>query len=424
MIKNFRISFCLVFILFSLCFAARPAAAYSMLTHQAVIDAVWQKDLQPLLLHRFANATKDDLRKAHAYAYGGSIIQDMGYYPFGSTFFTDLTHYVRSGDFVEHLLRDAHTLNEYAFALGALAHFNADVYGHPTGTNRAVPLVYPEVEAKYGPVVTYADDAISHIKTEFGFDVLEVARGNYPPEAYHDFIGFEVAQEVLEQAFVETYGLELKDVFVSLPLAIRTYRYTIRGIFPELTKAAWQAKKKEIQAAKPGTTRRQFIYRMRRASFQEQWGNDYEQPRLFARVLAWGIKLLPKLGPLRPLAFVPPTPQAEEVYFQSFNLTVTHYSAFLRQMQQQENVPQLQNLELDTGKPTKPGTYKLADKTYAKLLDKLSKDDFKKLTPALRSNLNQFYSHVQAPEQIAEDQDEWKQAQQALEKLQTVTLQE
>ena len=60
----------------------------------------------------------------------GCIIQDMGYYPFGSKFFSDLVHYVRTGDFVANLIGEAQNLDEYAFALGALAHYAADTQGH------------------------------------------------------------------------------------------------------------------------------------------------------------------------------------------------------------------------------------------------------------------------------------------------------
>ena len=186
-----------------------PVSAYSVLTHEAIIDSSWPKDLRPLLLKRFPNATDDQLREAHAYAYGGAIIQDMGYYPFGSKLFSDLVHYTRSGDFVIALVKDAQeedpkdpqALNDYAFALGALAHYAADNQGHPVAVNRTVPLVYPKLKAKFGPEITYEDNPSAHLKTEFGFDVIEVARGQYANDAYHDFIGFKVAKPLLERAF-------------------------------------------------------------------------------------------------------------------------------------------------------------------------------------------------------------------------------
>ena len=116
---------------------------YSVLTHEAIIDAAWDDSIKPILLKRFPRATVEQLREAHAHAYGGAIIQDMGYYPFGSKFYTDLVHYVRSGDFIEALLGEARDLDEYAFALGALAHYAADNTGHPVAVNPAVPILFP-----------------------------------------------------------------------------------------------------------------------------------------------------------------------------------------------------------------------------------------------------------------------------------------
>ena len=127
-----------------------PAAAYSVLTHQAIIDTTWDRYLAPQLQHHYPGGTADEMNQAKSYAYGGAILQDMGYYPLGSTLFTNLTHYVRAGDFVRNLLRQARNRNEYAFALGALAHYAADNTGHPMGTNRIIPTVYPDLQASSG----------------------------------------------------------------------------------------------------------------------------------------------------------------------------------------------------------------------------------------------------------------------------------
>ena len=413
--------FSLTLILLALVLTPFSSFAYSVLTHQAIVDAAWEKNLKPVLLKHYPDATEEQLRKAHAHAYGGSIIQDMGYFPFGNPFFTDLVHYVRTGDFVENLITSSKTLDELAFSLGALAHYNADIYGHPIGTNRAVPIVYPKVKAKYGNTVTYADDPVSHIKTEFGFDVLQVARGNYAPENYRDFIGFEVAPEVLERAFLETYGIELKDVFVSLPLAIGTYRYTIRGLIPELTKAAWHAKKDEIMAANPDATHRKFVYRMRMARYHEQWGNCYDRPNLFTRFTASIIRVLPKIGPLKPLALVPPPPEAEKYFMESFNKTVDAYSVKLKQLESNPK-PNLRNLQLDTGKPIAIGDYKLADETYEKLLLKNSDKDFKHMSTDLRENVIAFYKNEAKAREKAEDPKQWEKISEALVKLKALQL--
>ena len=169
-----------------LLFPVPAAYSYSVLTHEAIIDSTWDSAIRPLLLKRFPAATADELTQAHAYAYGGCIIQDLGYYPFGSKLFSDLTHYVRSGDFILNLIRDSQDLNEYAFALGALSHYAADNHGHPMAVNRAVPLFYPKLGLKFGKLVTYADDPFSHSKTEFAFDVFQAAKGRYASAAYKE----------------------------------------------------------------------------------------------------------------------------------------------------------------------------------------------------------------------------------------------
>src|SRR5690242_7548610 len=214
-------------------FACAPtASSYSVLTHEAIIDAAWDNSIRVLLLQRFPNATPEELTAAHAYAYGGSIIQDLGYYPFSSKFFSDLTHYTRSGDFILSLIRNSQDLNEYAFSLGALAHYAADNNGHRIATNLAVPLLYPKLRLKFGSVITYADDPFSHLKTEFGFDVFQTAKGRYAPDAYKGFIGFEVSKPVLERAFEETYGMKIELVFANFDLAIGSYRRTVSSILP------------------------------------------------------------------------------------------------------------------------------------------------------------------------------------------------
>ncbi len=193
----------------------REAGAYSVLAHEANIDALWETSLRPLLARRFPRATREEVTQARAYAYGGAVIQDLGYYPFGSHFFSNLVHYVRSGDFVEALIREAQDINEYAFALGALAHYASDNVGHPEAVNRAVALMYPKLRAKHGNSVTYADSPSSHVIVEFSFDVVQAASGGYVSEMYQSFIGFQVAKPVLERAFLATYGIEMNDVFLT-----------------------------------------------------------------------------------------------------------------------------------------------------------------------------------------------------------------
>src|SRR6202049_4560873 len=286
--------------------AVRTCIAYSVLTHEEVVDLVWKDNLIPLLKQRFPAATDDDLKKAHAFAYGGSLVQDMGYYPFGNKYFSDLTHYVRSGDFVVNLLKEASDINEYAFALGALAHYSADNLGHPT-VNKAVALEFPKLRKKYGDAVTYADDPKAHIRTEFGFDVTQVAKNRYTSDRYHDFIGFEVSKPVLERAFQDTYGVQLTDVIPNEDVAIGTFRRAIGGVIPEMTRVALVAYKKELVSETPNFNSRKFRYYLSRANYQKEWGKGYRRPGIGTRILAFFLRFVPKVGPFKALAFKIPT---------------------------------------------------------------------------------------------------------------------
>jgi zinc dependent phospholipase C len=365
--------------------------AYSVLAHEAIIDTVWKDSMQPLLLQKFPQATEENLKMARAYTYGGSIIQDMGYYPFGSHFYTDLVHYVRSGDFVAAMLRNAQTLNEYAFALGALAHYAADTNGHSIGINRAVPLLYPKLKRKFGDEVTFSDDSGSHLKTEFGFDVLQVATGRYLSDQYHDFIGFEVSQPLLERAFREIYGLELKDVSGSLDLAISTYRKAVSDVIPKMTNVAWVMKKDEIEKSQPGITQQKFRYTLLRADYEKSWGKDYRRPGSGSRFLAFIIRIVPKIGPLKSLSFRTPTPETEKLFLASFDATVETYRKLLAEEKQRQVT--LNDVNLDVGRPTAAGQYKLADETYAKLVGELAEHRFAGVPGQLKDDILNFYKN-------------------------------
>jgi hypothetical protein len=375
-------------------FALQPAAAYSVLTHEAIIDSAWPNEIKPLLLKRFPSTTEEQLRDAHAYAYGGAIVQDMGYYPFGSKFFSDLLHYVRSGEFIAALLRESQDVNDYAFALGALAHYASDNEGHPVAVNRAVPMLYPKLRAKYGPEVTYEDDPGAHLKTEFAFDVVSVAQGQYASQTYHDFIGFQVAKPLLERAFQDTYSLEMAKLFRDEDLALGTYRFAVSELIPELTKTAWTSKKKEIQQLQAGMTRRKFVYRLSRASYHKEWDRKYERPGPGARFLAWLFRILPKVGPLRALAFKVPTPEAEKLFLTSFADTSRMYRGLIDEVN--ENRLRLENENFDIGRPTRRGAYRKADETYDKLLEQFA-DSPDRVSAELQVDILRFYGESDAP---------------------------
>jgi Zinc dependent phospholipase C len=394
---------------------APGAFAYSVLTHEAIIDSAWDQNLKPLLLERYPNAGADDLRMAHAYAYGGAIIQDMGYYPFGSKFFSDLVHYVRSGDFVVTMIRDAQDLDEYAFALGSLAHYAADNEGHRIAVNPAVAMEYPKLREKFGPEVTYEDNPSAHLKVEFGFDVLQVARGHYGSQEYHDFIGFQVSKPLLERAFRDTYGIELTDVFGDLDLALGTYRHTVSGVIPEMTKVAWDLKKNDLVRERPGLTRRRFLYNISRASYEKEWDRHYERPGVGARILAFFFRILPKVGPLRALAFKPPTTQTVTLFEQSFNATLAVYRELLARAGQGKL--EIENRDFDTGAPTRPGDYKLADDAYSKLAIKLAAKDTAQLDPKIVANVLGYFRDLDQPYATKRNHKQWDQTVAAVGKL-------
>ena len=366
----------------------RPAQAYSVLAHEAMIDALWDQQIAPLLRARYRGTTPEQLVRARAFAYGGSVIQDLGYYPFGSHLFTNLVHYVRSGDFVAALVRDAHDVDELAFALGALAHYCADNDGHPLAVNRSVPLLYPKLRAKYGDMVTYAEDPKRHIMVEFAFDVVQAAGGAYLPDAYRSFVGFEVAKPLLERAFNDTYALELGDLFISVDLAIGTYRHAIAQTIPEMTRVAWEDKQDEIQRVLPHVQRNAFVYTFTREKYEQAFGTEYRRPGPLARTLAFLFKVLPKIGPMRPLAFKAPTPEAERLFADSFRAARTRFARLLTDAR--DGRVRLDNTDFDTGRPARWGEYSLADDTYLALLEKLDDKTSHPIPGDLRRDLVRF----------------------------------
>jgi hypothetical protein len=395
-----------------------PCAAYAVLSHEAIIDSAWDTNIQPLLLKRFPHATPDELRQAHGYTYGGAIIQDLGYYPHGSILFSDLTHYVRSGDFVLALLRGAresNQLNDYAFALGALAHYVADNAGHPIAVNRAVAILYPKLQKKYGDAITYEDDPLAHVKTEFGFDVLEIAQHRYAPDSYHDFIGFQVATPLLERAFQETYGLPLKAVLSNEDTVLNSYRHAVSQQIPKATRIAWTLKKDEIQKDAPGTTKNKFLYNLSRSSYEKEWGKNYQQPSFGEKFLAFLWRLVPKIGSLRVLQFRTPTPQTEKMFEDSFNTTLDRYRALLSD--EAAGRLALPNDNFDTGGLTGPGKYRMNDEAHAKLLDKLADQKFVAASPAVREEMLQFFSDPAAAYATKRNAKAWAKVLEQLEQL-------
>ncbi|MGA2887913.1 MAG: zinc dependent phospholipase C family protein [Terracidiphilus sp.] len=346
------------------------------------------------MVERFPGITEDQIKQAHAYAYGGSVIQDLGYYPLGNKEFSNLAHYVRSGDFVLELLAESQNPDEYAFALGALSHYVADIDGHPA-VNAAVAIEYPKLRAKFGSSVRYAQDKTAHLKTEFGFDTLQVAKNRYAPQQYHDFIGFQVSEQLLERVFPVVYGLELKDVQAHEDLAVGSYRFFISRLIPHMTRVALQIHKKDLMRETPNFARKKFLYRLSRSDYEREWGKTYTKPGLGTRILSTLLRFAPKIGPLKGLGFNNPTPQTEDLYIKSINTTTDHYRTLLQDLRAGKLT--LPNCNLDDGNSTSKGEYSLADESYGNLLARLSAGNFDRTSIQLRNNILDFYSGTSIP---------------------------
>src|SRR5271157_5572895 len=401
-----------LFVILLLC--ASGSSAYSVLTHEEIVDLLWADQISPILLKRFPALTEDQLKQAHSYAYGGAVIQDLGYYPFGSVEFSNLVHYVRSGDFVRELLSQSQDANEYAFALGALAHYASDIAGHPA-VNQAVSLQYPKLRAKYGNSVRYAEDHSAHLKTEFGFDMVQVAKNRYASQQYHDFIGFQVSKPLLERTFPVVYGLPLNDVLTHEDLAIGSYRFAVSRMIPEMTQIALRTHKKDLMKETPDFAKKKFLYRLSRSDYEKEWGKDYTKPDFGTRFWSAVLRYLPKIGPFKALAFNNPTAQTEDMYFKSINTTVDQYRIYLQQVRAGSLV--LVNSDFDTGKETRAAEYSLTDETYAKLLGQLAQRKFDLTSPDLRDNILSFYSDLSAPIETKKDTPRWQAVLASLDQL-------
>ena len=405
-------------LLLSVLMCCGNSSAYSVLTHEEIVDLLWADEIRPLLLKRYPGLSEDQIREAHAYAYGGAVIQDLGYYPFGNTEFSNLVHYVRSGDFVRELLLESEDVNEYAFALGALSHYASDIAGHPA-VNQAVGIEYPKLRAKFGKSVRYAQDKTAHLKTEFGFDTVQVAKKRYASQQYHDFIGFQVSKPLLERVFPIVYGVQLRDVLPHEDLSVGSYRFSVSQIIPQMTQVALQTHKKDMMRESPNIAKQKFLYRLSRSDYEKEWGKDYTKPGFGTRALSTLLRYMPKVGPFKGMAFANPTAETEDLYFRSINTTVDQYRVFLEEVRADSLV--LPNRDLDSGNATRPAEYTLTDEAYAKLLAQLASRNFEATSPELRANILDFYSDLSGPIETKKNQARWQSVLLSLDQLRLIT---
>lgn len=401
------------------CLFVQPLGfAWSFLTHETIIDMAWDTGIKPVLLHEYPNTTPEELRVAHAFAYGGSVIQDAGYYPFGHPSFSDLTHYVRTGDFVTNLIHQAHNVNELAFALGALSHFIGDTMGHMEAVNPSVAVEFPDLAVKYGPVVTYEQSPHAHIRTEFAFDVDQLSHSRFAPAAYLRHVGFRVPRALMERAFYATYGLSLHSVIGNESHSFASYAWSVRSFLPRVAYAESLLHRKRFPAddGLPGIQK--FEERLKQTSAINGWEPFRKhKPSFTTRVFAVFIAIAPPIGTLSDLAIRGPSIDSEEKYIEGVNRSTDRYLQLLGELAQKGHdgfsVP---DLDLDTGYPSRPGTYRLTDQTYATLLHRVTQDNA--MPPVgLRQNILHFYADPNAPIATKKHPRQWARVQQELTEL-------
>jgi hypothetical protein len=398
--------------------AATPAVPYSVQSHQELIDLAWKQSIRPILLKHYPTLTEAQLQEAHAYAYGGCAIQDFGYYPFGNAFFSDLTHYVRSGDFVVSLLRNAHTADELAFAIGSLSHYIGDTVGHSTAINLSVPVEFPKLKERYGANVNYAQDPHAHVRTEFAFDVNQLSKRRFAPSAYVKYVGLEVPRDLLRKSFFETYGLNLPDIIGTRETSIRVYRYAVRRFLPNIARAETILHKKNFPPETPSPDLDELNKDLLQASTDNNWEAYRKTPGIRSHLYAGWLYILPKVGPLKMLVIKGPNPQTEDLYIKSMNRSIKSLRFVLTNFDRIERY--IPNRDLDTGLVVKPGGYPLADRTYAKLLDMITQHPDKVVPNQLKHDLIAYYADPKAPIITKKDPKKWAQVQEDLKTLETM----
>lgn len=395
------------------------ADAYSVQTHEELIDLAWKQSIAPLLRARFPGITLAQLQEAHAYAYGGSVIQDIGYYPFGNQFFSDLTHYVRSGDFVDALLRDATTPDELAFAVGALAHYMGDSIGHAEATNPSVAEQFPRLQQRYGPSVTYEENPHDHVRTEFAFDIDQISKRRMAPRRYLDHVGLNVSTDLLARAFYETYGLELNKILTVERTTVFGYRFSVRRFLPNIAYAETLLHRHSFSDDPPSQDLRVLEADLKLASQDNGWEAYRGKANPGTYLLAGTIFVLPKVGVLSELAIKGPNEDAESRYLKSVNNTIKALRAALLNLRtpppatgpkpvRQVDFP---NRDLDTGQRARPGAYRLTDETYAKLVARLTANPKLEIPSGLKDDVLEYYADPNAPITTKRKPAKWEMLQ-------------
>jgi hypothetical protein len=395
-----------------------PAGGYSVLTHEEIIDLTWADSIRPLLLRLYPNLTPEQLRDAHAYAYGGCVIQDLGYYPSGKPIFSDLLHYVRTGDFIRALFRDSKGPNDVAFAIGALSHYFGDTIGHPDAVNLAVGQSFPKLAAKYGPNVNYAEGQHQHVRNEFAFDVNDIAKHRLAPEKYLNHIGFAVPIPLLTRAFYDTYGLDLGKVLMQKHPNLHGYRYAVRTLLPRVAYAENLLYRKRFPPDAPSPALDEFKSQIAALALADNWNSYRRHAGVGTHLLAGFLFILPKVGALSDLSLRGPTPSAEQDYVNSLMHTADMLRQTIVTATKSDGLP---NLDLDTGLEVRPGTYSLEDYTYADLLHQMTRDPSSPIPFGVKRDLLAYFADPAAAVYISRDPKRLAQVTADLPILQTIS---
>jgi len=386
-------AYCRVALLLVVTLLTIDSSGYSVLTHEELIDLAWNDSIRPLLLAKFPGATQEQLREAHAYAYGGSAMQDMGYYPFGKKFFSNLTHYVRTGDFVGWMLRNARTIDEYAFAIGALSHYLGDTIGHSEAVNPATAVEFPKLSRKFGDSVTYGESPHGHIRTEFAFDIDELTNTAFAPPTYLRAVGFKVPRKFLERAFIVTYGFDIHELLGRARPSLRSYRTSVRTFIPAFAEAEVVLHRNQFPPQPDDEAYQIFSERVSRTNYDRHWKHTYKGPGVKSHLLAIFVFLVPKIGGASDLAIKIPNAETQELYLRSVNHTVDVFHDTLHKELAAVDPPmELVNIDLDTGKRAKLGDYSLADQTYAQLLARITSKPGKPIPSELKRHILDYYA--------------------------------
>jgi hypothetical protein len=434
---------------------ARPAHAYSLLTHEQLIDLTWDSSIVPLLKSRYPDLTPAEIEHARAYAYGGCVIQDIGYYPFGDQFFSDLTHYVRSGDFVVNLFRNAGNADELAFAVGALSHYIGDSVGHSQATNLAVPIEFPKLGAKYGHSVNYAEGEHQHVQTEFAFDINEIAHHRFAPVHYLRHVGLEIPTKQLALAFYQTYGLQ--EDFTNTRhhrINVSNYRFSVHRLIPRVAYAVTILHRRHEPADVDNADLQQLTAEIAAVAKANDWDAYRKKAGIGTYTLAGFIYILPKFGALKLAAVKGPTTQTEVDYIHSVIVSTDELNHTLRRFTPPpatkpsaaqaaaadthsepppsealpvkpgsfQAVPRhssdprhpLPDRDLDTGYPVRPSGYRLTDDTYATLLHRLTLTPTTPIPPGIKRDILAYYANLALPFATKKDPEAWAELQKNL----------